>query len=352
MPRGDQMGRQWKIIQTLISSKTGKSVAELIDVLELKCHPRTVYRDLDALQNAGFPIYNEIENNKNLWMLLESAKEKMPIPMNITELMSLYLARDTLKVLKHTVFYDSLKSLFQKIKTSLPIELINYLEQIENNLHIGHRPYKKYGEFRDAINSINDAVTQQLHIDIRYYTISRQKETARRVAPYNIWLFDGSFYLIGFCKKRNEVRMFALDRIKSLEVSDEKFDKPADFNIEDFMSSSFGIFQGKPNKVKIHFSKEIAEYIKEKNWHSTQILHPQNDGSIIFEADVAGLDEIRFWVLSWGSKAKVISPKSLKNTIQEEIKKMSQNYSDIKDDDIYDESNQKICSIKRKTMQA
>ncbi len=326
MPRGDQMGRQWKIIQTLISSKTGKTVSELIDILELDCHQRTVYRDLDALQNAGFPIYNENIGNKNLWMLMDSAKEKMPIPMNITELMSLYFARDMLKVLKHTVFYDSLKSLFQKIKTSLPVELINYLEQIENNLHIGHRPYKQYGEFRDTINSINDAVTRQFHIDIEYYTISRQEETSRRVAPYNIWLFDGSFYLIGFCKKRNEVRMFALDRIKNLIISNESFEKPDDFNIEDFMSSSFGVFQGNPEKVKIHFAKEIAEYIKEKNWHETQILHQKDDGSIIFEADVAGLDEIRFWVLSWGSKAIVISPESLKLTIQEEIEKMNHNY--------------------------
>ncbi len=326
MPRGDQMGRQWRIIQTLISSNTGKSVSELIDILELECHQRTVYRDLDALQNAGFPIYNEMIDNKNIWMLMDSAKEKMPVPMNITELMSLYFARDMLKVLKHTVFYDSLKSLFQKIKTSLPSELINYLEQIENNLHIGHRPYKQDGEFRDIINLINDAVTQQLHIDIVYYAISRQKESSRRVAPYNIWLFDGSFYLIGFCKKREDIRIFALDRIKSLDISDESFEKPEDFNIEEFMGSSFGVFQGKPENVKVHFASDIADYINEKSWHKTQILHPQDDGSVIFEANVAGLDEIRFWILSWGSKATVISPETLKQSIQDEINIMSQNY--------------------------
>lgn len=246
--------------------------------------------------------------------------------MNITELMSLYFARDMLKVLKHTVFYDSLKSLFQKIKTSLPAELINYLEQIENNLHIGHRPYKEYGEFRDTINLINDAVTGKTHIDIEYYTMSRQEQTKRRVAPYNIWLFDGSFYLIGFCKKRNDIRLFALDRIKALSLSDEPFEKPEDFNIEAFMSTSFGVFQGQPQKVKIQFAKEVAEYIKEKNWHATQKITRQNDGSIIFEADVAGLDEISFWVLSWGSKAVVLSPESLRESIKEEIKKMGQHY--------------------------
>ncbi len=246
MPRGDQMGRQWRIIQTLITSKTGKSVSELIDILELDCHQRTVYRDLEALQKAGFPIYNEIADNTSIWMLMDSAKEKMPVPMNLTELMSLYFARDMLKVLKHTVFYDSLKSLFQKIKTSLSDELIRYLEQIENNLHIGHRPYKEYGEFKENINLINDAVTQQLHIDIVYYAISKKKQSSRRVAPYNLWLFDGSFYMIGYCQKREDIRIFALDRIKALTVSDEPFERPEDFNIEEFMGSSFGVFQGAP----------------------------------------------------------------------------------------------------------
>jgi Fe2+ or Zn2+ uptake regulation protein len=54
---GDQLARQRRIIQTLISSKHGKTVADLVK--EENCHPRTIYRDLEALQEAGFPIYQE-----------------------------------------------------------------------------------------------------------------------------------------------------------------------------------------------------------------------------------------------------------------------------------------------------
>jgi predicted DNA-binding transcriptional regulator YafY len=65
MERGDQLGRQWKIIQTLITLKQGKSAAELATDLDI--YPRTVYRDLVVLQVAGFPIYTEREDGKNLW---------------------------------------------------------------------------------------------------------------------------------------------------------------------------------------------------------------------------------------------------------------------------------------------
>ena len=68
MARGDQLARQWRIIQTLISSRKGKSAADLSEGLE--CGWRTVYRDLEALQVAGFPIYSEKIEGKNKLQLL------------------------------------------------------------------------------------------------------------------------------------------------------------------------------------------------------------------------------------------------------------------------------------------
>ena len=129
MSRGDQIGRQWSIIQTLISSRMGKTAAELAE--ELECNPRTIYRDLEALQVAGFPIYTDRIKGRNLWSLLDTVRHEIPIPFSLTELMALYFSRDMLKVFKDTVFYDSLESLFQKIKTTIPPESKKYLKNVE-----------------------------------------------------------------------------------------------------------------------------------------------------------------------------------------------------------------------------
>ena len=324
MARGDQLGRQWRIIQTLISSKMGKSAAGLAE--ELECHPRTVYRDLEALQVAGFPIYNEMVEKKHLWSLLDTMKHQIPIPFNLTELMALYFSRDMLKIFKDTVFYDSLESLFKKIKATLPPESVKYMEQVEQILHVGMKPYKEYARFKEIINRVNEAAAAKQSVDIVYYTMRRKKETRRKVDPYRIWFFNATFYLIGHCHMRNEVRMFALDRIKMLHQTKEAFVVPEDFSLEEFMGPSFGVFQGEPVMVKVWFDPGVAGYIREKIWHESQKIIQQDDGSIIFEAEVAGTEEIKFWVMSWGASALVLEPESLGDEIRAEAKAILEKY--------------------------
>jgi len=316
MARGDQLGRQWRIIQTLISSKMGKSAAKLAE--EIECHPRTVYRDLEALQVAGFPIYTDKVGGKNLWSLLDVVKHEIPIPFSLSELMALHFGGDMMKVFRGTVFYDSLESLFQKVKTTLPPGSKNFIKNVEQTLHIGMKPHNKYSKFKEIIKQVNDAAVHKKTIEIVYYTMSRKKESKRKVDPYKIWFYNGTFYLVGLCHMRGEVRIFALDRIKMLYQTNETFEVHEDFDFEDFVRPSFGVFQGEPTKVKAWFSSDAAGYIKEKVWQENQQISPQSDDSIIFEAEVAGTDEIKFWIMSWGSHALVLEPESLRDEIRAE----------------------------------
>ena len=165
---------------------------------------------------------------------------------------------------------------------------------------------------------MNEAAVQKKSIEIVYYTMSRRRESKRKVDPYRIWFFNGTFYLIAYCHQRREIRIFALDRIKMLHQTKEVFEIPKAFDFEDFMRPSLGVCQGEGVKVRIRFAPDAAGYIREKIWHDTQEIVPQKDGSIIFEAEVAGTDEIRFWVMSWGSKAEVLEPQHLREEIRTE----------------------------------
>jgi predicted DNA-binding transcriptional regulator YafY len=180
---------------------------------------------------------------------------------------------------------------------------MKYLKNVQQTLQVGMKPYKDYARFKEIINRVNEAALQKKSVEMVYFTMSRKKEGKRKVDPYRIWFFNGTFYLIGYCHQRNEVRVFALDRIKMLHQTKESFEVAEDFDFEEFMRPSFGVYQGEPVKVRIWFSPEAAGYIKEKIWHDTQKIVPQKDGSIVFEAEVAGTEEIKFWAMSWGSKA-------------------------------------------------
>jgi len=240
--------------------------------------------------------------------------------------MALYFSRGLMTVLKDTVFYESLESFFQKIKATLPAETIQYLDRIEESFEVGSKPYKQYRQLRDSIDRISEATIHRKIIEIDYFTMSRKEKTHRKVAPYKIWFFDGAFYLVGNCGLREDIRIFALDRIKSLKLTDETFEMPDDFKVEDFMQTSFGVFHGKPQNVKIRFAAEVAGYISEKIWHKTQKIQSQKDGSLIFEARVAGTDEIKFWLMTWGSKAEVLSPVALRDEMISEAKAMLHSY--------------------------
>lgn len=325
MARGDQLGRQWKILQTLLYSRQGLSVSKIAE--DLECHSRTVYRDLEALQVAGFPIYTDRSDGTNLWKILDSAKKPLPLPLDLTELTALYFSRHLVRFLKGTYFHDALESLFKKIKALLPPHAGEYLDKVEEHLWIGKRPYKHYESMNELLSQINDALMGRKKIDIDYYTMRRKQTSGRRVAPYRLWFHNDSFYIIGFCEKRQDVRIFALDRIRSLRVCAETFEVSAGIDADAIPRSSFGVFTGEPVQVTIRFSRIAAEYIQERIWHDTQRIHTHGDGSITFEARVAGIQDVKFWVMSWGAEARVIAPDELRQAICSEVEAMHRMYA-------------------------
>jgi predicted DNA-binding transcriptional regulator YafY len=325
MARGDQLSRQWRIIQSLLAARKGKSASDL--AMDLDCRPRTIYRDLEALQMAGFPLYTEKDEGRTRWSLLDEGRHQMPIPLNLTELMALYFSRNMLKILNGTVIYDSLVSLFDKVKATLPSDYIDYLEKVEYSLEVGVKAHKPYRRFQQTLSLVHEAVQRQCQIDLRYFTMSRNDSTRRTVDPYKVWFYDETFYLIGYCHLRNDIRLFAVDRIENITLLESDFKIPEGFDVEEFMHSSFGVFRGEPVKVQIRFAPESAGYIKEKIWHPTQVLTTEPDGSIIFSAVVAGIEEIKIWTLKWGAAAEVLAPEALRREMAAEAKVMAEKYT-------------------------
>ena len=315
--RGTQLVRQWKIIRMMESRKTGISAMDL--AVELEAPVRSVYRDLEAIEEAGFPLYTEQIGKNSYWKLLDTFKKDFPLPLTATELMSLHMSRDLLGIFEGTIFHDSIESLFNKVKAVLSPETLRYSENISGRLKVNFGPAKDFSGFKEVIQGVSEATSKRKRVEIVYKAVSTGQESTRKVDPYQVCAMNGGFYLIGLCHLRNAIRTFAMDRIKGFKVLDESFHLPKDFNLEDYLQTAFHVMRGDPQKVKIRFVYGAAHVVRERIWHPTQELRELVDGGIEISLEVPINYEIISWILGFGSAAEVIQPYSLRNRVKDEL---------------------------------
>ena len=326
--RGDQLSRQWRILRQIEVSKNGLTAAEIAERGGVS--PRTAYRDLDDLQLAGFPLFAEKSEKGNRWKFVDTYKLKVPQPFTFTELMSLHLSKDLFKVFKGTVFFESLETLFEKVQATLPPQTLDYLNRIQSIFRISIKPYKNYKQFRDIIDQVNQAATDCRRIEVIYQSLRSKKDSHRKIDPYRIWFFEGTIYIIGFCHLRNEIRTFVIDRIKLLRLTEEKFKLPEDFNLDDYTRHSFKVMHDELYTVKVRITLAWARYVGEKIWHESQKSCKLSDGSLELTFHVAGLDEIKQWIMGFGSEAYVVEPERLKNMVRADFKKALIQYEGLR----------------------
>lgn len=315
--RGDQLARQWQLIQRLAKSRSGVPLDSLAE--DLGCVRRTVYRDLDALMFAGFPVVSEKRDGRAHYRFLESFRLG-DVPFTPDEVLALAFSEDLLRTLEGTVFHDSIHSALGKIRAGLGPELSEYLARLAGSFRVLPGPHKNYAEFRDVIQTLNDAVVRRTTVRMRYRTGRTGAVANRRLDPYRVWYRSGGLYVVGLDHKSDEVRTFAVDRIRHIENTGEVFTQRGDFDFDAYVGSSFGVFSEPATSVCIRFAPEWASHIEERTWHESQTVEREADGSLLLRMEVGGLQELLAWVLSFGAKAQVLEPASLRDDVAAELR--------------------------------
>jgi predicted DNA-binding transcriptional regulator YafY len=159
---------------------------------------------------------------------------------------------------------------------------------------------------------------------MRYHSFSSNREKEYLVEPYRLLFAQGGLYVIAFVPEYSQLRTFAVERIQSLSVTEERFE--AVKLPEDAFAHSLGVNQGTPERVEIAFEPQIARYVKERVWHSSQQAHDAEDGSVILTLNVCNDWALRSWVLGFGPLARVLSPPALAAQILDEINRARSQY--------------------------
>jgi predicted DNA-binding transcriptional regulator YafY len=321
--RGEQLARQWRLIQRLARSRWGVGLDDLAE--EFACHRRTVYRDLDALMAAGFPVISDRRDGRVFYRFLDDFKLG-DVPFTPDEILALAFGEDLLRALEGTVFHDSIHSALDKIRASLGPELSGYLARLGESFRVLPGPHGEYKALRDTIRILNDAVLERRTVAMRYRTGRTGQERARDLDPYRVWYRGGALYVVGHDHHSDEVRTFAVGRIRTIRATDRSFQVPKSFDFDAYVGSAFNVIHEPPVRVRIRFDKRWAHWVAERTWHATQTLERAPGGALELTMDVGGAADVRTWVLSFGAGAEVLEPASLRDDVARELAKAAARY--------------------------
>ena len=169
-----------------------------------------------------------------------------------------------------------------------------------------------------------DATLNHRRVAMRYHSFSSNREKDYVLEPYRLVFAQGGLYVVAFVPEYKQLRTFAVERILSLSVTEERFE-PVDLP-EDAFAHSLGVNEGTPERIEIAFEPRIARYVKERVWHPSQQSHEAADGTLTMTLNVCNDWALRSWILGFGPLARVVSPPELATLILEEIEQARSQY--------------------------
>lgn len=286
---------------------------------------RMIYRDINELEEMGIVIKRPSTTNRK-YSLEEVYLPKLPPESAAAVYTSMLLYDNTLLEPVIAAARKEMEKTFVKNK-----QISHYVENIKNRIYVVGDTLARPERFSGILGNLIKAVTENIRVRIVY--LHRDgSEAKRKLEPLGMVCKRSVWYLLArrVGEANNEIRVYRVDQIKSVSLNErEIFEYPGDFNLHEYIKSSWGIFCNDPvQKVKVKFSSEVAFRLKNIKYHPSQrILTEYKDGSLLVEYEVCGLVEMQSWLMQWGDDAEVIAPEELRESIREKAKKILEKYS-------------------------
>ena len=268
---------------------------------------RTIHRDIDDICKAGIPIITyqggaggiSIADGYKLDKSVLTVDELQSI---ITGLKSIGSVSDSAKIEGLISKLSPKSEAVVSVKDSILIDLSSH--------------YKS--SLSEKISLLKTAIAENLLVRFDYY--SEKGLSNRTIEPYFITFKWTSWYVFGYCRDRNDFRLFKLNRLWRHGVLDEVFAPrelhTSELDLDDYFTDG--------NRITIMFDKSLEYRLVEE--YGPDCYQVADDGRLRFSVGYTNRDYIISWVLGFGDKAKVVEPVDLVNEIKEKAKKIILNY--------------------------
>jgi predicted DNA-binding transcriptional regulator YafY len=300
------LARMMKIHQAL---KSGSFPNATRLATQLEISTKSVYRDIDFMRDRlELPI--DYDDQRFGYFYTEDVNAFPSVQLTEGELVALLIAEKALQQYRGTHFEKPLLSAFRKITDSLPDSISLDLSDVGKT--ISFRTSAESLLNLEVFDALARAVTRRQQLILTYRKPGTAMAEERPVDPYHLANINGEWFLFAYCHLRNDIRTFVPSRIQGIRQAGKTFVRPAGFSLDKLLRGSFGVYSGEGQyQVIIRFSPKVADYIREKRWHPSQLIRSLKNGSLEVQLQLSSLTEVQRWILSWGGDAIPIKPPEL-----------------------------------------
>lgn len=305
-------------LQSTQSCNTG-DLSKLLGVSK-----RTIYRDLTVIREAGVLCrYNSQADGYSI----DPRFHLFVQTLTQEEALSLLLFAHKMRNHIHIPFADSALRSALKIQANLSDSVKQYCNVALQKISIKADPQVCMDLLDNVFNQLLNAILTNQVVKINCRLDFSKECIITYLEPYHLLHSDHTWYVIGKSSFHKKLYGFKLKRIKELNVLDKHFVEDSRFDINEYLSCAWSM---KPENtlyhVRLRFTPDVAEDVAEVQWHHTQTVIYNDDGSATIEFRVDGLNEITWWILSFGDKVQVLAPKILRIKIAEIAQNITRNY--------------------------
>ena len=286
---------------------------------------RTVFRDIEALKEAGVPVAFDHSTKK---YSLDGSYFLPPTNFTAEEALAIIGLATEFGRDGALPFYEPARRAAQKLEASLPADVRAQLNDLTQAIHIGKQQINQLDGKQAIYQQLVEAQSAGRQVWIEYGSLTEWETIETVLRPYALMFNKRSWYVVGRSSLHKQVRTFHLGRIGSLKLLDETFKLPRGFSLKKHLGNAWQMIpeEGPDHEVHLLFDPMVAQNVAEVRWHATQRMELREDGSLDFRATVSGLSEISWWILQYGDQVEVLEPTKLRQLIVSRIQGMAQKY--------------------------
>jgi predicted DNA-binding transcriptional regulator YafY len=329
--------RRIQTLRLLPKAPARISVSRIHDALVgqgFEIDKRSIQRDLNALSSL-FAIEND--GNKDIpgWFWKKDA-EKLELPeMEPAVALSFRMVKQFLERFMPPSTLEDLGDYFRHADQVLNNLPENHLADWTNKIALLSRsqPLMSPTISDEVLNKVYTALLTDKQLCALYRP--RQEEEAKEYAinPLGLVVVDKVIYLVGTLWEYRDIKQFALHRFDSAEVSKDNAVEYYGFDLQKYIQQ--GTFEylvegDKSIKLKLALSAGLAFHLTESPLSDNQTIKTEKDsGRLILRAEVKNTQQLRWWLMSFGSEVEVLAPKSLREEFKQTANALMTAYQDI-----------------------